>query len=59
MNMEPACDQCWYNCYDEEEDVFYCEKDVDEDDYARLMADPRRRCPFFLRADDYHAARRQ
>ena len=57
--METACEECWYNVYDGEADEYYCEKDIDEDDYARLLHDPKRRCPFFIRADEYHAARRQ
>lgn len=57
-NVEFQCDECWYNCYDEEEEVYYCEKDVDEDEYARVMTG-RRRCPYFIKADDYFISRHQ
>ncbi len=57
--MNPACDECWYNVYDEEADEYFCEKDIDEDDYARLLMNPKKRCPCFIRADDYFAARHQ
>ncbi len=57
--MNPACDECWYNVYDEEADEYFCEKDIDEDDYARLLMNPKKRFPDFIRADDYFAVRHQ
>ena len=31
------CDTCAYNVYDEDDECYYCEADLDEDDAARLM----------------------
>ena len=32
-----SCDSCVYNVYDEDDEEYYCEVDMDEDDAARLM----------------------
>lgn len=32
-----GCDSCVYNVYDEDDEEYYCEVDMDEDDAARLM----------------------
>ena len=32
-----SCDSCVYNVYDEDDETYYCEVDMDEDDAARLM----------------------
>ena len=31
------CDSCVYNVYDDDDECYYCEVDMDEDDAARLM----------------------
>ena len=31
-----SCDSCVYNVYDEDDETYYCEVDMDEDDAARL-----------------------
>ena len=33
-----SCDSCVYNVYDEDDETYYCEVDMDEDDAARLHA---------------------
>lgn len=35
--MAELCDSCWYNSYDEEDDQYYCELQLDEDEYAKLL----------------------
>lgn len=35
--MAELCDTCWYNSYDEEDDQYYCELQLDEDEYAKLL----------------------
>ena len=45
--MKNFCDQCWYNTYDEEDDCYYCDLQLDEDEYAKLMATPHKTCKYF------------
>ena len=42
------CDSCVYNVYDEDDETYYCEVDMDEDDAARLMQGHYRECPLSL-----------
>lgn len=39
------CDTCAYNVYDEEDECYYCEVSMDEDDMVRLMEGHYRECP--------------
>ena len=32
-----SCDSCVYNVYDEDDETYYCEVDMDEDDAATLQ----------------------
>ena len=59
--MELDCENCWYNCYDEDEEAYYCRMDIDEDEWARYINSPRarRRCPYFIKADEYFLSRKQ
>ena len=50
------CETCAYFAYDEE---YYCSVDMDEDDYARLMQDAHRKCPFWRDGDEYAVVRHQ
>ena len=53
------CETCWYYDYDEETDEYYCMMELDEDEYYRIISQPRPRCPFYRQGDDYTLARRQ
>ena len=55
----PNCEDCWNYYYDEEEDVYYCNVDLDEDEMERFLRGDSRSCPFYRRGDDYSTARRQ
>lgn len=35
--MENFCEKCWYNAYDEDSDEYFCDLQLDEDEYVRLM----------------------
>lgn len=39
------CDTCAYNIYDEEDEGYYCEASMDEDDMVRLMEGQYKNCP--------------
>ena len=53
------CDTCVYNVYDEEDEQYYCEVDMDEDDAARLMQGQMRGCPYYQVDDEYAVVRHQ
>lgn len=57
--MEMECETCWYNEYDEEMDEYYCMQIVDEDVYARLVQNPKQRCPYWRDGNEYTVARKQ
>ena len=53
------CDTCAYNVYDEDDECYYCEADLDEDDAARLMERQYRACPLYRNGDEYAVVRKQ
>ena len=54
-----SCDSCVYNVYDEDDETYYCEVDMDEDDAARLMQGHYRECPYYQLDDEYAVVRHQ
>ena len=44
---------------DEDYEEYICSADMDEDDYARLMQDGSRKCPFWRNGDEYAVVRHQ
>lgn len=55
----PNCEDCHYYNYDEQEDEYYCAKDLDEDEWYRICTEKKGVCPYFRQADDYYLPRRQ
>lgn len=53
------CDTCVYNVYDEEDECYYCEMDMDEDDAARMMLGNLKDCPYYQLDDEYAVVRHQ
>ena len=51
--------QIAYNVYDEDDECYYCEADLDEDDAARLMERQYRACPLYRNGDEYAVVRKQ
>ena len=46
------CETCAYFVFDEDYEEYICSADMDEDDYARLMQDGSRKCPFWWNGDE-------
>ena len=57
--MASQCEYCAYYTYDEYEDWYVCEMDLDEDEMERFLRSANNACPFYRRGDDYRTARRQ
>ena len=53
------CETCAYYVYDEDYEEYYCEAEMDEDDYARLLSANRKTCPFYRNGDEYAVVRHQ
>lgn len=53
------CDSCAYYVYDEEFEEYYCEVDMDEDDYVRLLQQKSAVCPYYRDGDEYKIAQKQ
>ncbi len=54
------CDDCVYFCYDEDAEDYFCEADMDEDDYARLIEGRGpASCPYYQDGDEYKIVRHQ
>ena len=53
------CETCWHYDYDEEEDLYFCRMELDEDEFERIFARSGGRCPFYQKGDDYYLSRRQ
>ena len=53
------CKTCIYYEYDEDDDMYYCSVNMDEDDYARLLQRGHKECPFYIYDDEYAVVRHQ
>ena len=47
--MADLCDNCWYNVYDEDDEQYYCDLQLDQDEYARQLERERqgKSCKYF------------
>lgn len=53
------CESCANFIYDEEFEEYYCQMNLDEDEYGRLIQDSHYRCPYYQFADEYAVVRHQ
>ena len=53
------CDMCNNLVYDEDEEDYICEVDMDEDDMARLYSGHSPACPYFQSNDEYEVVKHQ
>ena len=56
--MASNCEECVHYDYDDEDDVYYCTMDLDEDEMVRFLSG-RGDCPYWRPGDEYRTARRQ
>lgn len=54
-----TCDYCNNLVYDEEDEEYYCEVDMDEDDMARLYQSHNSECPYFQSNNEYEVVKHQ
>lgn len=59
MIMAGSCEMCANYVYDEVEDYYYCDVNLDEDDMARFMRGSMDSCAYFSLEDEYKLAGKQ
>ena len=57
--MASQCDLCANYVYDEIEDYYYCDVNLDEDDMYRFMKGTLDQCSHFSLEDEYRIVRKQ
>ena len=54
-----GCEDCLFYEFDEDFQEYICTADMDEDDYARMMQETHKQCPFWRNGDEYAVVRHQ
>ena len=54
-----GCDTCAYNVYDDEDECYVCDMNLDEDDMVRFLTGNTSSCPFYQSNDEYLIVRHQ
>lgn len=57
--MSISCELCANYVYDEDDDEYYCDADLDEDEFMRLIENNYKQCPFYRNGDEYSVVRHQ
>ncbi len=57
--MQMRCDECAYYEYDEDDEMYYCSVNMDEDDFYRLVRSNYSNCPYYRSGDEYRVVRHQ
>lgn len=53
------CESCGNYVYDEEFEEYYCQMNLDEDEYGRLMFDSSYKCPYYKFDNEYEVVWKQ
>lgn len=53
------CDTCVFYNYDDIDDCFYCDCDMDEDEYRSITERGNKGCPYYRDGDEYKTVRHQ
>lgn len=53
------CESCCYLSYDEDYEEYLCDMNMDEDDYARIVLNGARECPYYRDNNEYAVVRHQ
>ena len=58
-NRKTSCECCGNYVYDEQNDYYVCEVNLDEDEMVRFLQGRTAGCPYFRFDDEYRIVRRQ
>ena len=53
------CEMCANYCYDEDFEEYYCDVDLDEDEYMRFLSSSEKMCPYYRNGDEYEVVKHQ
>ena len=53
------CDTCVFYNYDEISDEYYCDCNMDEDEFRRITERGNKVCPYYRDGDEYKTVRHQ
>ena len=53
------CEMCANYCYDEDFEEYYCDVDLDEDEYMRFLSSSEKMCPYYRHGDEYEVVKHQ
>jgi hypothetical protein len=59
MTVAGSCETCAYYNFDDDEEAYFCDLDLDEDDYERLVTGHYNSCPYYRDGDEYKVVRHQ
>ena len=59
MQAMSRCEYCAYYTYDEYDDWYVCEMNLDEDEMVRFLSGHTKECPYFRDGDEYAVVRKQ
>ena len=59
MSESANCDYCNYYIYDEEDECYICDMDLDEDDMVRFLQGNTKGCPYFRSNNEYEVVKHQ
>ena len=54
-----VCEVCANYIYEEEDDCYYCDVNLDEDEMYRFLSGNFRECPYYRSDDEYRVVRHQ
>ena len=57
--MDNLCSTCAYLSYDEEYEEYFCDCEMDEDDYYLISQRHYKSCPYYRNGDEYRVVRKQ
>ncbi len=57
--MNANCDYCNNYIYDETDDYYYCDVNLDEDEMYRFLTGSFQNCSYFQMEDEYKIVRKQ
>lgn len=53
------CEFCAFFVWDDDDECYECEKDLDEDEMLRFLSSENAYCPYYQNGDEYTTVRKQ
>ena len=53
------CEECSNYVFDDEDECYYCDVDLDEDEMMRFLTQSDFNCPYYQSGDEYEIVRKQ